>query len=334
MGSAVSSRACTTAAELQRITALELGLPLADCPRMLPREGWQGPFHIVQSILQRGASTPFRGTLDIPGVEVQSVGTDHLGRDSPLRSPLKCATTQTCSWGRTVVGDLKRLAAVQMGCSPADCRLVLAREGRELNDRRRLEDYGIFDAECIQIQLRQRLRGGGHDLTQAQYNIYAADFATLDLNASGVLEMAEIHRLLEKQYERPPTDEEVADFVASADTNRDGVISLVEYVATVLKDRTFTVEGGCRISDTASRAITIEQLARVLQHLQSRLDRGEELSYIMYNGETRTIENVEQANLYDINDLVILPATEGPVCSLVEIMASGPADPDYFVSHW
>ena len=74
-------------------------------------------------------------------------------------------------------------------------------------------------------------------------------------------------------------------------------------------------QGGCRISDTASRAITIEQLARVLQHLQSRLDRGEvfalslwrtspltvclqELSYIMYNGETRTIENVEQANLY------------------------------------
>ena len=38
--------------------------------------------------------------------------------------------------------------------------------------------------------------------------------------------------------------------------------------------------------------------------------------------------------LADINDLVILPATEGPVCSLVEIMASGPADPDYFVSHW
>ena len=116
--------------------------------------------------------------------------------------------------------------------------------------------------------------------------------------------MAEIHRLLEKQYERPPTEEEVADFVASADTNRDGVISLVEYVATVLKDRAFTVavpcspfaeslkihcqlsascaqgslvamiaeqfrdlvheQGGCRISDTARRAITIEQLQRLL----------------------------------------------------------------------
>ena len=38
--------------------------------------------------------------------------------------------------------------------------------------------------------------------------------------------------------------------------------------------------------------------------------------------------------LADINALVILPATEGPVCSLVEIMGSGPSDPDYFVSHW
>ena len=153
----MSSGACTTVAELQHIMVLKLGVSPEDCRLMLPRESWRGLFHIVQGILQRGACTPFRGSLDIPGVEVQSVGTDHLGRDSPLRcatlcvphtptprvlvaapsfshsglrSLLKCATTQTCSWGRTVVGDLKCRTALQLGYSPADCRLVLAREGR------------------------------------------------------------------------------------------------------------------------------------------------------------------------------------------------------------
>ena len=72
--------------------------------------------------------------------------------------------------------------------------------------------------------------------------IHLQDFATLDANANGMLEMAEIHRLLEKQFMRTPTDEEMAAFVASTDTNRDGVISLVEYVAAVLNDRAFTVE--------------------------------------------------------------------------------------------
>ena len=86
----MSSGACTTVAELQRTTALKLGLSPADCRLVLPHEGWRVLFHIVQGILQRGACTPFRGSLDIPGVEVQSVGTDHLGRDSPLRCATLC----------------------------------------------------------------------------------------------------------------------------------------------------------------------------------------------------------------------------------------------------
>ena len=82
-------------------------------------------------------------------------------------------------------------------------------------------------------------------------------------------------------------------------------------------------QGGCRISDTASRAITIKQLRRVLQHLQGRLDEAEAwtlslrctsrltvglqaLSYLpQYAGASiRTIENVEQANLYGESALV------------------------------
>ena len=68
------------------------------------------------------------------------------------------------------------------------------------------------------------------------------DFATLDTNHSGVLEKSEIHRLMAKQLERAPTAWEIADFLASADTDQDGVISLNEYIATVLSQPGFTVE--------------------------------------------------------------------------------------------
>ena len=68
------------------------------------------------------------------------------------------------------------------------------------------------------------------------------DFAALDTNHNGVLEKSEIHRLLAKQLERAPTAWEVADFLASADTVQDGVISLNEYIAGVLNDPDFTVE--------------------------------------------------------------------------------------------
>ncbi len=39
------------------------------------------------------------------------------------------------------------------------------------------------------------------------------------------------------------------------------------------------------------------------------------------------------ANLYDMDNLVIRPATEARQCSMVELMAPGEQAPDYFVSH-
>ena len=64
----------------------------------------------------------------------------------------------------------------------------------------------------------------------------------MDTNDSGVLEKSEIHRLLARQLDSPPTEEEVANFLASADTNQDGLISLNEYISIVLTDSGFTVE--------------------------------------------------------------------------------------------
>ena len=48
--------------------------------------------------------------------------------------------------------------------------------------------------------------------------------------------------------------------------------------------------------------------------------RGRKLTY--GDAELTVIEAVEEANLYDLNALVIKPATERRQCSLVEIMAS------------
>ena len=88
------------------------------------------------------------------------------------------------------------------------------------------------------------------------------------------------------------------------------------------------------------------------------------LSYMpTYPGaKLRRIESVEQMTLYDVNTLLILPATEGRQCSFVEIVANEATSPpvvvtpvsrrvflwllisasclpqaqtpDYFISHW
>ena len=71
-------------------------------------------------------------------------------------------------------------------------------------------------------------------------------------------------------------------------------------------------------------------------------------------GQWREVELTDPAevNLYDLDKWVIRchcqpaqhltshgmhvprPATEARQCSLVEVLASGPQSPDYFVSHW
>ena len=77
--------------------------------------------------------------------------------------------------------------------------------------------------------------------------------------------------------------------------------------------------GGCSIPDTALRGITPDQLERPIQHVERRLDRGEVLSYTPnYPGApVRTIRHIEEVNLYDLDALVIRPATKARQCSMV-----------------
>ena len=184
-------------------------------------------------------------------------------------------------------------------------------------------------------------------------------------------------RLLEVQLKREPTAAAFEAFMREADTNRDGVMSLHEYIAAKVMDADFRVDGmrpplqppsmglipaifqglvsngkgGCFIPDTTLRAISIEQLQCLVEHVDSRLDAGEVLAYTpSYPGaplrtitkcipmKRKTEDGYEEyttmdANLYDMDALIIRPATKGRECSLVELMAEGEQPPDYFISH-
>ena len=123
-----------------------------------------------------------------------------------------------------------------------------------------------------------------------------------------------------------------------------------------------TAPGGCfPIADTARRAITLVQLARIAEHVGRRLGYRyvepvvkKEYSVVKvtalgrwerspdaagerwFGGRDKDvpITSVEEVTLYDCNTYVILPATAEKECSMVELMASEEQPPHYFVSHW
>jgi hypothetical protein len=128
--------------------------------------------------------------------------------------------------------------------------------------------------------------------------------------------------------------------------------------------------GGIEISDTALRAISLEQLHQIIMHVTSRIEGGEQWTVARYpHGEyaehqitkvdeviTETThmmmaELVSQVNLYDADKYLIRPATVDSRRSFVEacclclawaflsrlwmqIMAAALQSPDFFCSHW
>ena len=94
------------------------------------------------------------------------------------------------------------------------------------------------------------------------------------------------------------------------------------------------VRGGCVIADTAKRAIELTQLRQIVGHVERRV-AGREIRIYPYGSRVlHTLESMAEVTLYTLNQCVILPATESSGCSMVELMAAGEQEPDYFVSHW
>jgi len=82
------------------------------------------------------------------------------------------------------------------------------------------------------------------DLTNDQLFTYQQDFNEFDVNGSGSLEPGEVKKLLKHQLQdRDPTQKEIDDFMAGADLNADGKLSLHEYISSVMGGADWTVDG-------------------------------------------------------------------------------------------
>ena len=96
---------------------------------------------------------------------------------------------------------------------------------------------------------------------------------------------------------------------------------------------------GCSIPKTELRAISLDQLGRIVEHITRRLTNGGEkwkLDQYDANGVKSQVVKTDpkDINLYNADAKIIRPATLLEGVSLVELMADGPQSCDAFVSHW
>ena len=89
--------------------------------------------------------------------------------------------------------------------------------------------------------------------------------------------------------------------------------------------------GGCNIPDTADRALSLEQLTRVINNMRQRLVQRCEV-WATWAGDLTGAEGAKRVGLYDMNTYTILPATTARKCSMMELMSARAQPPDFFVS--
>jgi len=71
-------------------------------------------------------------------------------------------------------------------------------------------------------------------IANEEYDIHNQDFAKFDKDGSGLLDPAEIKALLTHQLGREASDSAVKGFIDEADKDKDGKISLPEYIASMM----------------------------------------------------------------------------------------------------
>jgi len=71
-------------------------------------------------------------------------------------------------------------------------------------------------------------------LSDAQYQLYEKDFNAVDKDSSGRIDKREVAALLTAQLGREPKPEQVQSFVDKFDKNKDGLISLEEWIGAVV----------------------------------------------------------------------------------------------------
>jgi hypothetical protein len=93
---------------------------------------------------------------------------------------------------------------------------------------------------------------------------------------------------------------------------------------------------GCTIRTAEERGITIVQLERLLAFVRIHCvrERWKGRRPTASGGWEEVALTPEMVTLYDINELVVLPATKERACAFVELLATAAQPPDWFVSHW
>jgi len=85
---------------------------------------------------------------------------------------------------------------------------------------------------------------------------------------------------------------------------------------------------GYNIPDVKLRGISIQQLKVVYTEIVKRCKQEG------WTNKDRKLLIPETVCLYDIRDRIIMEHTRSMQCSYVELVATGPQKPTWFVSHW
>ena len=222
-----------------------------------------------------------------------------------------------------------------MGCSHSKIgptQAALAEEAAAIVWSIDADSDGIISLD----ELREHMTNRGLSSTQTE-----ALFAALDENADGKLSRAELEAGLRRARTGEPTFRGLTAAIAPP--------AGVDFT-----DLISAPNGRLRIADMAKRAITLEQLYRILRHVARRLGCELEVKKRVHAVWTQSSTNGERwigsrkreggfanvgvpfadINLYDCNKYVLGPATQSKKCSMVELMASKIQPPDYFVCHF
>lgn len=188
-------------------------------------------------------------------------------------------------------------------------------------------------------------------------------FHSLDKNGDGTLSREEISDLFGHLY-TGISNSEVDRVLEAVDVDRSGSVDIDEFVNWVFglgaeKQVQTMAKQGHRLDALgkvawhakvpvpdcySQRRATVRKTHRRAMRLQQLLDLGGFIESVLqavdvkdpnpnpeFNVGRITWENV---NLYHINDLFVMPLTEADKCSFMEMVATKPQDPLWFISHW
>ena len=98
------------------------------------------------------------------------------------------------------------------------------------------------------------------------------------------------------------------------------------------------VKSGCVIKDASMRAVTAPDIARMLEHMNRRMQHNPNIFKVKrpWGDNSRMVdavlENVQDVCLYDICQYLVKPACLARQSSIMEEMSNEAAKPDYFIS--